>query len=151
MNVALLKLPRMQRYALASIFALAQTPKERRPTSDELAERTGAPRPMLTKVLRRLVVGGLIEGERGHHGGYRLKRGADTILIAEILNAVTEDANSDRPRECALSIHACDPEKKCVLHDRWMAATDPFADMVGTVTVADVIADLGEDAQAAGA
>lgn len=144
MNVALLKLPRMQRYALASIFALAQTPKERRPTSDELAERTGAPRPMLTKVLRRLVVAGLIEGERGHHGGYRLLRQADNILIAEILNAVTEEGSVEGPRECALRIHACDPEHKCVLHDRWMAATEPVAQLVSSITVGEAIRDQAD-------
>ncbi len=143
MNVALLKLPRMQRYALASIFALAQTPKDRRPTSDELAERTGAPRPMLTKVLRRLVVAGLIEGERGHHGGYRLLRAADTILLAEVLNAVTEESDPHGPRECALAVKACDANHKCALHDRWMAATEPIASLVSDVTVTQVLREQG--------
>lgn len=143
MNVALLRLPRMQRYALASIFALAETPKERRPTSDELAERTGAPRPMLTKVLRRLAVAGLVAGERGHHGGYRLIRPPGEITIGEILNAVTEDEPDHGPRECALGVRHCDPTHPCAMHHLWASATEPLALFVGTTTVAEVLADGG--------
>jgi len=148
MNIALLRLPRMQRYAVSSILALAGVPKTQRPTSDQLAEWTGAPRPMLTKVLRRLVIAGLIEGERGHHGGYRLARAADGILLGDILNAVTEEAYPDGPRECVMGIHACDSEKPCLLHDRWTRATEPLAEMMSTITVAQVLAEGGVTASA---
>lgn len=140
MSVAVLSLPRLERYALAAMLHLASGREEERPTSDELADAIDAPRPMLAKVLRRLVLAGLVESVRGHHGGYRLGRLPDNIYLADVLSAV-EDEHDEHgaEQECALGVRACNPSHPCRLHDCWLKATRDLRELLFCTTLSEVI------------
>ncbi len=52
-----------------------------------ISRKTGASRKFLEQVAGELRKAGLIEGVRGAVGGYRLKREAKSITVAEVLHA----------------------------------------------------------------
>jgi Rrf2 family iron-sulfur cluster assembly transcriptional regulator len=65
-------------------------------TGAELAERTGMARRTLEPLLQALSREGVLDSTRGPHGGYRLRRPARLIKIAEVigigLNSLEEGA-----------------------------------------------------------
>ncbi|WP_414657836.1 Rrf2 family transcriptional regulator [Deinococcus sp. VB343] len=74
-------------YALRAAVMLAEPPL-RALSAAELARLTEVPPPYLFKVMGQLVRAGVVTGQRGKHGGYRLSRPADEISVLEVVNAV---------------------------------------------------------------
>jgi Rrf2 family protein len=74
-------------YALRAMMALVSN--DGRPASSaQIAAATKVPKPYLSKVLRDLVIAGLVASQRGPTGGFVLGREADSISILDIINAV---------------------------------------------------------------
>lgn len=74
-------------YALRATVMLAEPPL-RALSAAELARLTEVPPPYLFKVMGQLVRAGVVTGQRGKNGGYRLSRPADEISVLEVVNAV---------------------------------------------------------------
>jgi FeS assembly SUF system regulator len=54
----------------------------------DAATATGVPAPTVAKVLKKLAAAGLVAGQRGAKGGYRLSRAPETVSIADIVAAI---------------------------------------------------------------
>jgi Rrf2 family iron-sulfur cluster assembly transcriptional regulator len=82
----------------------------------ELAMEGQIPSFYISKVMRELVRAGLVDGLRGHGGGFRLARAPAEIKLAEILEAAewTEEVGV-----CAFGIGRCNPAEPCSLHFAW--------------------------------
>jgi Rrf2 family protein len=87
----------------------------------DLAERTGVPEAYLAKILRRLVACGLLHGQKGHHGGFKLARSAERIRFLDVLRAL--DALPS-PNQCAFGWARCNASKPCPLHPAWSELND---------------------------
>jgi len=127
-------LPLTVRYALAACVCMARRYHGGRVSSKTLAEETGIPAAFLSKVLRQLGRAELIQGERGHHGGYHLARPPAEILIADVLGAVA-DRDEHAHRVCAMGDRNCSEKDACPLHDLWSVATAPLSRLAETVTL----------------
>ncbi len=101
-------------YALRACACLAAAPPEHWMAARDLAVQANVPPAFLSKVLRRLVLGGVLQGQKGHHGGFRLARPAATIRIADILTAAEVELT---PAHCAFGYAACDAHAPCPLHE----------------------------------
>jgi Rrf2 family protein len=99
-------------YALRAMVYLASQPEEAS-NSEKIAEATQVPAGYLSKVMRDLVVGGLLSSQRGPNGGFTLARPADKISILDVINSVDPIR---RISECPLGnpLHV----KLCPLHQR---------------------------------
>lgn len=75
-------------YALKAIFDLALQGKERPVKIAEIAARQGIPQKFLELILGQLKQGGFVDSRRGAEGGYLLARGAETILVGEVLRFI---------------------------------------------------------------
>ncbi|MCO4770763.1 MAG: Rrf2 family transcriptional regulator [Deltaproteobacteria bacterium] len=95
---------------------LARQWPEGRLRSKDLSEEANVPPSYTSKVMRKLVVGGLVDSLRGHHGGFRLTRAPDTIALIEILDAAEFEV---APNECAFGVGRCNPQNPCALHPAW--------------------------------
>ena len=122
-------------YALRAMAVLANIPPGESLRSDELAERAAIPSAFVSKVMRRLVAGGLVEGRRGHGGGFRLARAPARITFGEILAAVGFSVD---PRQCVFGFGECDKLNPCVLHDTWQALKEALTAWANGATLADV-------------
>jgi Rrf2 family protein len=103
------------RYALKALTQLAQQPGSTVLIA-QLAERGRIPRKFLESILRQLKDQGLLSSQRGRGGGYSLKRGADEITLADIIDALDGDVapvacvsrDVDRPCEVCRNGGTCD-------------------------------------------
>lgn len=109
-------LPQSSQYALRAMACLAAMPPDGALNSKELANVTGIPHRFLSKVMRALVVAGLVTSRKGHHGGFALAREAENIAYSEILAAVGFAVD---PTDCAFGFAACDEKNPCPLHESW--------------------------------
>src|SRR3954447_15971936 len=109
-------------YALRAVVHLAQVP-ERQQTGREIAEAMAIPFDYLAKVMRQLVLCGIVRGQRGKTGGFVLARPVRAISVLDVLNAVDP---VKRIRECPLGL-AQHRDQLCPLHrklDRTLAALE---------------------------
>jgi len=112
-------------YALRAMAILAGLWPDRRITAKELAEQANVPPSYMSKVMRKLVVGGLVDSLRGHHGGFRLTRAPSTIPLIEILDAAEFEVARD---VCAFGVGKCNPRNPCALHPAWTNLKTCFDD-----------------------
>ena len=127
------ELPLTARYALnASVCLARQQPEERR-SAKELATETGIPAAFLSKILAQLARAGLVDGERGHHGGYRLARPSSRITMIDVIRAVDPDWTDGAV--CAMGDRTCGGSNPCALHELWALATAPMNHLANTVTL----------------
>lgn len=123
-------------YALRAVVFLAADPMTAH-TNAKIARGTKVPGPYLSKVLQSLHRGGVVVGQRGLHGGFRLAKSPEQLTILEVVNAV----------EPLCRIHVCPLGLKshgsqlCPLHKR---IDDSLAAMEGAFrksTLAELLAE----------
>ncbi|MEP6755766.1 MAG: Rrf2 family transcriptional regulator [Chthonomonadales bacterium] len=87
-------------YALRAVAHLAQHRDEPR-TAQQISDATLVPVHYLSKVLQNLVRGGILQTQRGLHGGCLLLKSPEELTIFEIVDAVDP---LKRIRTCPLGI-----------------------------------------------
>jgi len=102
----LLRITKQTDYGIVLMTRFAAEPEGVTSSARDLAEHSGLPQPMVGKILKLLVKEGLLESQRGAHGGYRLSRDPSRISVAEIVRAlegpiaITECADDDGDGVC---------------------------------------------------
>ncbi|MEQ1503261.1 MAG: Rrf2 family transcriptional regulator [Myxococcota bacterium] len=133
-----LVLPTTAEYALRAMACIAGRSDEWVRAKD-LVEATHVPAAYLSKVLRRLVEGGLLTSMKGHHGGFRLARPASTIRFVDVLDAVDEEIGSTR---CAFGFTHCSGRDPCPLHPMFEQLNQQVRAWAETATLAEVDAQV---------
>lgn len=120
-------------YALRAVVYLASI-KSEAASSERIAEATKVPPGYISKVMRDLVVAGLVSSQRGPNGGFALVRDPARISILEVVDAVTP---IQRIRTCPLG----NPEHLalCPLHRRLDDAIAAFQKAFSDTAVADLL------------
>ena len=103
-------------YALRAMAWLATAPQGQPIRAVDLSRATDIPTHYLSKVLRRLVLAGLLESQKGQGGGFSLARAPSEIAFIDILSAI--DAYPTQGR-CAFGWGECDATDPCPLHHSW--------------------------------
>ena len=118
----MLRLSKKTDYALISLSYVAS--RGNHPASArEIAERHDIPVELLAKVLQRLVQRGVLKSQQGIHGGYLLARPADTLTVAEVVEAI------DGPLQltvCGTTDERCEQFAKCSIRDPLHRIRDRF-------------------------
>lgn len=122
-------------YALRAMAHLATLEPGASARAAEVAEATSIPAHYLSKVMRRLVLAGLVESQKGHHGGFSLSRPPSRIRFGEILAAAGVDADQDH---CAFGWGRCNVAKPCPLHDAWSELHCRYSAWASQTTLADI-------------
>lgn len=110
-------LPQTAEYALRAMALLARAPAGALLGGQDLAERARIPSPYLSKVMRRLVVAGLVLARRGRGGGFTLSRPPASIRLSDVLEAMDVQVSA---RKCAFGWSACRDDRPCPLHPLWV-------------------------------
>lgn len=103
----------------------------------EIAERFDISRNHLTKIVHQLGVHGYLETIQGRHGGIRLARSPETIVIGDVVRDfeegfdLVECFNTDR---CD-----CRIQPACVLKGTLDEALDAFLGVLDSTTLADLL------------
>ena len=128
------------RYALRAMVDLGLTGDAGPMQQEEIARRQGIPTAYLARLMTQLSRAGLVRGNRGPGGGYRLARPAAEINAGEVVRAV----------EGPLKIVACmDPETgepcarqaRCVTTNVWQKVGDAITAVLDGITLQDLLDD----------
>jgi len=103
----------------------------------DLAADTRIPQPTAAKVLKRLGRAGLVESQRGAHGGYRLARAPERVTIAELIAALEGPI---AVTECSTEETAgvCDFEGSCEVQINWQQINSAVEGALSSITLADM-------------
>jgi len=120
-------------YALRAIALLATDPSNPM-TSQQIADRTRVPIGYLAKVLQALGRAGLVESQRGLHGGFVLAHSPKELTMLEVVTAMEP---LERSHECPLGITG--HVNLCPLHRRLNAAIAAIEEIFGATTFDDML------------
>jgi len=121
-------------YAILALSDMAED-GEQWALAGEIAQRTGVPRPYLSKILHALVKAQLLKAKRGYRGGFRLARPKRQIRVLDVVEAVDGQAWASR---CLLGLEVCSDERACPTHEFWKAARGGIADCLARLSLSDV-------------
>lgn len=100
-----------------------------------ISDAMAIPVRFLPQVLTDLQRAGLVEAAPGRTGGYRLARGADTISLLDVIEAVEGDS---RRRTCVLRGGPCGKDGTCDVHDIFFRGQEALLDTLARATLADL-------------
>jgi Rrf2 family protein len=109
-------LSRPAEYALRVTSHMARTKPAGRVRSRDLAKAVGVPPSFLSKIMRMLTKGGILDAQKGHNGGFVLAKSASEIRLIDILRAVDFEPDV---RHCLFGLGNCDASNPCPLHHEW--------------------------------
>ncbi|MBK8975903.1 MAG: Rrf2 family transcriptional regulator [Planctomycetes bacterium] len=125
-------------YALRALAVLARLGPAERLTVEQLNEQTAAPRDYLSKIMRRLVTAGLVDGRKGHGGGFALARPRRQIRIRHVLEALGEPFDSEG---CVFGWARCSSDAPCPLHPMWVQLRERLQAWANSTTLCDTLDD----------
>ena len=117
-------------YALRAVVYLADQGAPQ--TTSVIAEHTHVPVGYLSKVLQGLCKAGLVNSQRGLHGGFVLTAPAAEMTVLRVVNAVEPIR---RFHECPLGLHG---KELCPLHRKLDDAAKSIETTFGDTTIADL-------------
>ena len=139
---------RMSKLADYSFILLLQMVSEDKASwaASELASRTTLPSPTVAKLMKLLAKSGVVTGQRGASGGYRLAAPAEDISIARIVEAVDGpialtdcaakdvggEVNNNNDHDCAVRSH-------CPMHGGWNKVNRAMRGALENVFLSDLI------------
>jgi FeS assembly SUF system regulator len=105
----------------------------------QLAGAVHLGRPTVSKLLKALVRAGLLVSQRGAQGGYRLSQAPQDITLAHIIAALEAPVALT---QCSEGDGRCCLESSCTLRDPWRAINGSLSQVLGEVTLADLVRRL---------
>jgi Rrf2 family protein len=134
----MLRLSKKSDYALLAMRYLAAHADRGAVSARELAEAFDIPSELLAKVLQKLVRAHLLASHQGIRGGYGLGRSAQSISVADVIQAV------DGPltvTACSDVDHSCDQYSKCNIRDPLWRIKDRIISALSSTSVAELLID----------
>jgi Rrf2 family protein len=122
-------------YALRALMHLSSLPEGSTARARDLSGASGIPPAYLSKIMRRLVTGGLLRARKGHGGGFALARRLDRIRLCDVLEASGGGLERD---VCIFGVGRCDSADPCPLHDSWSQLNEAFHSWAKKMTLADL-------------
>lgn len=131
------------RYAVMAMADLARNGQAdgvvRAVSLAEIATRQEISLSYLEQLFARLRKSGLVQSVRGPGGGYRLAKGANETVVAEIVLAVDEPIRATRcightsPKGCMMA------GERCITHNLWEDLGDEIHRYLAGVSLEDVV------------
>jgi FeS assembly SUF system regulator len=129
------RLNRLTDYGVVVLTQMSRNPNDLR-TAPQIAQETGVPQPTVAKLLNALAHGQLIESHRGAAGGYTLRRSAEDISVAEIIQAL------EGPIALTACVEGgendCDVASLCPMRGNWDRVNKAIHGALSAVTLADM-------------
>ena len=127
------------RYALRILADMAEHREEGAITLQDVAGRQEVSEKYLESIVRELVRGGIVAGQRGKGGGYRLCREPGEIVVGDILRC-TEGSLS--PVACLMEgAVPCGRADRCRTLGFWKGLNEAIGRYVDSRTLADLMQD----------
>ncbi len=127
----MLRINKLADYGTVVMVFLVQK-NNRLASARDIAAYTQIGLPTVSKILKRLLAAGLLVSVRGVSGGYRLKRAASDISVADILYALDESRGLTA---CSAATETCALQSVCHVQDNWRRISDVIGDALACVSL----------------
>ena len=117
-------------YALKAMGYIASQSKGVPVLSQTISKKTQIPQNFLSKILNRLVQGGMIFSIRGRGGGFVLAKSSSKIFLKDIIGLFMK---LDDFQKCFLGNIRCDGS--CGVHDRWKLISDQLDKLLSETAI----------------
>ena len=101
----------------------------------DMSEELDIPLPTVSKVLKLLVQGNLLESQQGSQGGYHLSKPAKEISAAKIIEVLEGPVSMTA---CCVT-DGCD--RNCAVSNSWQKVNAVIVNELKSVSLADMVAD----------
>jgi len=136
----MIRIAKLTDYAIVVLSYFASEPQQPVHNARDLAERANVPLPTVSKILKALVRGELLESQRGVNGGYRLARDPGGISVADIIAAIEGPIAMT---ECSVQpAGLCDLEALCPVGAHWQKINRVVGEALRGLTLADMVKPL---------
>lgn len=135
-----MKISTRGRYGLRAMLELATSFGRGPLVVTELAGQQGLSRKYLHTLLASLKKAGLVEAIRGPGGGFVLSRSPAEIRLSEVLRAVE---GPFALVDCVDNANGCERSNGCVARGVWSELSSAIEQMLGGITLADLITPTG--------
>ena len=127
-------------YGLRLLLRLAKAYDEGRSlTIPEISKAEGISEANTAKILRILRLGGLLESERGHLGGYSLTRAPENIFISEILTILGGKLFSNEfCKTYRGNKKICINSLDCSIRSLWKIIQETIDNVTGNISLRDL-------------
>lgn len=122
-------------HALTAVAALAELRHGAYAGAGDIAERIGAPRNYLGKLMKTLADEGVLQSQKGKGGGFRLARDAQSISLFDVMEPIERVS---RWTGCFLGRRRCSDDAPCAVHAGWGKVRDAYLQFLKETTVADL-------------
>ena len=130
-----MKLTTKGRYAVTAILDLALHDAQGPVNLADISRRQDISLAYLEQLFAKLRRNDLVESSRGPGGGYRLKKSAEDISVADVINAVDEQVDATR---CG-GQQNCQGELRCLTHDLWQDLSDQISAFLAGITLGELV------------
>ncbi len=134
-TMTMLKIGKLTDYAMLIMSELAKTP-EVTLSATFLAEALHLTSPTVSKVLKMLSEGDLVESVRGAEGGYYLARAARQITLIDIITAMEGELAM---MDCCQRNRRCAIESLCTMRENWQRINKIVQTMLAKLTIVDML------------
>jgi Rrf2 family protein len=127
-------------YALRALIVLGLSPwRGAVVRAQEISDRQNIPKRFLEQILNDLKAGGIVESKRGILGGYRLRRKAEEVTLAEIIRHIEGPL---APISCVSEQFyekcSCPDESKCGIRSVMKEVREAIVKILENVTLAQL-------------
>ena len=131
----MLRITKIADYGVVVLACFVRHPASTVLSATAIAEHTGLPAPTVSKILKVLAHGGLVNSHRGAHGGYALARSAAEISVVAVIEAL------DGPlaiTECADPFFDACEQECCDLRGYWPRVNNIIRGALSAVSIAQI-------------
>ncbi len=124
----------------ATAFIAVEAERNHRVSLKAIAKAIDSPVAFTAKILQQLAKTGIINSVQGATGGFEIEQSSiNKIKLSQIVSAIDGD---NVYKGCGLGLKACNANKPCPVHDKFMIIREELKDMLESTTVRDLAMGL---------
>ena len=135
----MIRLARLTDYGIMLVTLLARDRHAVPLSARDVADKSRLPRPTVSKLLKALAHGGILETHRGVRGGYRLAKPPEQINVADIIAALEGPIGIT---ECTAHPGQCGVEPLCPVRTNWRRINRAVLDALQGISLAEMARPL---------
>lgn len=135
----MIRLSRLTDYGIMLLTLIARDRQNAPRSAREVADRARLPRPTVSKLLKALAHGGLLETHRGVRGGFRLAKPAEEVSVADIIAALEGPIGIT---ECTAHPGQCGVEPLCPVKTNWKRINRAVLEALDGISLAEMARPL---------
>ncbi len=126
----------------AAVYLASQSVLSRKVSLKEVAKEIDSPEAYTSKILQKLVKGGVIVSEKGPTGGFSIE--ANQLAYVTLEQVVLAIDGNELFVKCGLGLKQCNDKAPCPMHVKFKVIRDELQDMLRSTTVVELSKRIDE-------